>query len=123
MQAASRELPVNFVFDRHGANVLLAEGVDRRHAAVLQVVGLHLDRLADMPGVDGKVENLLSKLLHLAQMAVSAGVQKRRFLKQLAEKRGSMAEDLHRGFFLDRARLCVIPVGLPAVVQRSRVSR
>ena len=115
LTAASQGQPVSFVFDRAKMAHALAEGVDRRHPAVLQVTGLHLNRLADM---DGNLDHFLQKLLHLAQMALSAGVQKRRFLRHNAERNGSQAEDLRRGFFLDRARLCVIPVGLPAVVQR-----
>lgn len=118
LQAACQGRPVSFVFDRPGAAPALAEGVDRRHPALLQVAGLHLTRLADMDGVDGDIEHLLVKLLHLAQMAMSAAVQKRRFLREMTERRGSQAEDLRRGFFLDRARLSVVPVGLPAVVRR-----
>jgi hypothetical protein len=118
LQAASQGRQVSFVFDRSGTPVALAEGVDRRHPAILQVAGLHLTRLADMDGLDGNLEHLLVKLLHLAQMAMSAGVQKRRFLRETTERRNFQAEDLRRGFLLDRARLSVIPVGLPAVVRR-----
>ena len=106
--------PATFVFDRPRMPVALGEGLDRRHPAVLQVAGLHLAPLVDMPGVEGNVEVLLQKLLHLTRMAVSTGTQKRNFLRRQAEHQS----DLQRGFFLDRARLAVIPVGLAAVVQR-----
>ena len=43
-------------------------------------------------------------------------MQKRAFLRK-------QDENLARGFFLDRARLLAIPVGLPAVVQRLRKIR
>jgi hypothetical protein len=46
-------------------------------------------------------------------MAVSAGAQKRKFLRRQADGTG-----VARGFLLDRARLVVAPVGLEAVVRR-----
>ena len=87
LRSARQRRHMSFVLDRKGSPVALAEGRwTAGHDAVLQVVGLHLNRLADMNGIDGNPENLLAKLLHLAQMAhVSAGVQKRRFLKQTTE--------------------------------------
>ncbi len=104
----------SFVFDRPRMPIALGEGLDRRHPAVLQATGLHLAPLLDMPGVEGNIDLLLEKLLHLTRMAVSTGAQKRNFLRRQAEDQG----DLQRGFLLDRARLTVIPVGLAAVVQR-----
>ena len=106
--------PATFVFDRPRMPVALGEGLDRQHPAVLQVAGLHLGPLLDMPGVEGNMDLLLEKLVHLTRMAVSAGTQKRHFLRRQAEHQGG----LQRGFLLDRARLAVIPVGLAAVVQR-----
>jgi len=105
-------LPISFVLDRPHAPVALAEGLDRRHPVALQAAGLHLGPLADKQGIEGQVEPFLQNLLHLTRMAVSAGAQKRQFLRRAEER------DLQRGFLLDRARLTVIPVGLPAVVER-----
>jgi hypothetical protein len=104
--------PLSFVMDRPGQPLLLAEGIDRTHPAVLLAVGLHLPRLLEMPDVSKDAESFLVKLASLARMAVSAGVQKRTFLRQ---RQGNV---LSRGFILDRARLVVAPVGLEAVVRK-----
>lgn len=98
-----------FTFDRPRQEVLLAEGVDRRHSAILMTVGLHLPRLLEWPGVRGDLARYLGKLTCLGRMAVSAGIQKRKFLRR--------KESMGRQFLLDRARLVVTPVGLEAVVQ------
>ena len=104
---------VGFAFDRSGRVTSLAEGIDRKHPAVLQVVGLHLDRLLELPEVRGTPANLLLKLASLARMAVSAAVQKRSFLR----RRGRAQDQLARGFLLERARFVVVPVGLEATVR------
>ena len=103
--------PLSFVLDRPQQSLLLAEGVDRGHPAVLLAVGLHLPRLLEMLNGNGDAETFLVKLASLARMAISAGVQKRTFLRQ---RQGQV---LSRGFLLDRARLVVVPVGLEAVVR------
>jgi ATP cone domain-containing protein len=102
---------VEFTFDRPARPVNLGEGMDRKHGAVLAVVGLNLPRLLDLPGVRDNAEQFLLKLPSLARMAVSAGVQKRNFLR----RRNS--ESLSRGFLLDRSRLVAVPVGLEAAVR------
>ena len=75
--------PLGFVFDRPRRPTALAEGVDRQHPAVLLTVGLHLPRLAEQPGIDGDPSKFLSKLGSLARLALSAGVQKREYLRRL----------------------------------------
>ena len=108
--------PIGFVFDRPRRSVRLAAGVDRRHPAALLTVGLNLPRLAEQPGVDGDSSRFLKKLGSLARLALSAGVQKRDYLR----RREATADgpEVTGGFLLDRARLVVAPVGLDATVRR-----
>jgi hypothetical protein len=109
------ELPgLAFVFDRRRRPIALGEGLDRQHAAVLLSVGLHLPRLAVLPGVAGQANVFLQKLGSLARLALSAAAQKRAFLRRQGAAAGSV---LARGFLLERARLVVVPVGLDAVVR------
>jgi hypothetical protein len=111
--------PLAFVCDRPRRPLALAEGVDRQHPAVLLTVGLHLPRLARQPGIDDEPSKFLSKLGSLARLALSAGVQKREFLRRLERSRPLPSPDapvLTSGFLLDRARLLVAPVGLDSVV-------
>jgi hypothetical protein len=103
-----------FVFDRPRRPVPLAEGLDRRHPAVLLTVGLNLPRLTEQPGVRTDPARLLSKLGSLARLALSAAVQKREFLRRQHRNRPA--------FFLDRARLVVAPIGLQAAVEQLRGS-
>jgi hypothetical protein len=111
--------PLAFAFDRTRRGVALAEGIDRQHPAVLLTVGLHLPRLARHPGVDGDRTRFLHKLGSLARLALSAGVQKREYLRRRERARAGKPTDapaVTSGFLLDRARLLVAPVGLDAVV-------
>jgi hypothetical protein len=101
--------PVAFVLDRPRRPVSLAEGIDRRHPAVLQVVGLHLLRLLVQTGSLTDSERFLNKLGSLARLAMSAGSQKRAHLRRTAAHL--------QGFLLERARLLVVPIGLDAVVR------
>jgi ATP cone domain len=107
-QFALEGAAVRFAFDRPRRPVSLAEGMDRQHPAVLLMVGVHLPRLAEQPGVDGDATRFLKKLGSLARLALSAAVQKREFLRR--------QDSFKSGFILDRARLVVAPVGLDAVV-------
>ncbi len=112
--------PLGFVFDRPRRPLALAEGIDRQHPALLLTVGLHLPRLALQPGIEGDAAKFLSKLGSLARLALSAGVQKREYLRRLERCRPLPSPDapvLTSGFLLDRARLVVAPVGLDCVVQ------
>jgi hypothetical protein len=103
---------IAFVFDRPRRPVLLAEGTDRTHPAVLLTVGLHLPQLADQPGVGGDPARFLQKLGSLARLALSAAVQKREFLRRRSDR-----ADVTRGFLLPRARLVAAPVGLESVAR------
>jgi hypothetical protein len=102
-----------FVFDRPRRSVVLAEGVDRAHPAILLVVGLHLPRLAEQSGRDP--DRFLRKLETLARLAVSAAVQKREYLRR-RERSGHAPPALGSGFLVDRACLVAAVVGLDAVV-------
>jgi hypothetical protein len=115
---ALEDAPLAFVFDRPRRPTALAEGVDRLHPAVLLTVGLHLPRLAMQPGIDSDPSKFLAKLGSLARLALSAGVQKREYLRRLERSRSRAAEEpaLTSAFLLDRARLVVAPVGLDSVV-------
>ncbi len=106
-------LPLTFVFDRPRRPMSLAEGLDRQHPGVLLVVGLHLPALRARQGPSADAAAYLQKLGSLARLALSAGVQKRDFLRRHGEGRPG----LRRGFLLERARLVVVPVGLEAVVR------
>jgi hypothetical protein len=108
-----------FVFDRPRRPAALAEGIDRQHPAVLLSVGLNLPQLALQPGIDGDPAKFLAKLGSLARLALSAGVQKREYLRNLERTRRRPTPDapaLTSGFLLDRARLLVAPLGLDCVV-------
>src|SRR5262249_42594578 len=100
---------LSFIFDRPRRAVLLAGGIDRQHPAVLVTVGLHLPRLAAQLAVTGDVALFLQKLGSLTRLGISAGVQKREYLRRLERAHPS---SLTTGFLLDRARFVVAPVGL-----------
>ncbi len=106
--------PIVFVLDRPRRPILLAEGMDRRHPAVLLAVGLHLPRLAVQTGAT-EADRFLKKLGSLAQLALSAAGQKRAYLRRTSADSATAA--LAQGFLLDRARLLVTPIGLDAVVR------
>jgi hypothetical protein len=112
---------VAFAFDRPKRPIALAEGINRNHPAVLLTVGLPLPRLAAQPGVGGDPERFLRKLASLARLALSAGVQKRAFLRKQERLRPQPSPDapaVSAGFLLDRARLVVAPTGLEEVVKQ-----
>ena len=108
---------LTFTFDRPRRPVVLGEGLDRAHRAVLLAVGLHLPRLVDLPGVSNKPEVFLQKLGTLARLAHSAAVQKRNYLRRQGKQLPAVAS-MARGFLLERARLLVIPIGLEESVRR-----
>lgn len=111
LQTARRavEGSIAFVFDRPRREPALAEGIDRRHPAVLLYAGLNLPRLAARTG-RGDASQFLGKLRSLARLAISAAAQKRDFLRR---QRPALAS----GFLLDRARLVAVPVGLEEAAQ------
>ncbi|HEV3204500.1 MAG TPA: hypothetical protein VGY77_08960, partial [Gemmataceae bacterium] len=106
-------IPILFIFDRLRRPISLAEGLDRNHPAVLLQVGLHLPKLLDQPGTRSNPDKFISKLGSLARLALSAGAQKRDYLR----KAGRTRPGITRGFLLDRARLVVVPVGIETVVR------
>jgi hypothetical protein len=112
---AATRAALTFVFDRPRRPLLLAEGIDRQHSAVLLTVGLHLPRLAAQPGLREDAALFLQKLGSLTRLAISAAVQKREYLRRLERAQPS---PLTTGFLLDRARLVVAPIGLNYVVQQ-----
>jgi hypothetical protein len=102
-----------FTFDRPRRPVHLAEGLDRRHPAVLLAVGLHLPALVRQVGAGGEPAVFLQKLGSLARLALAAAVQKRDFLRRHSQDRPALT----RGFLLDRARLAAAPIGLSEVAR------
>jgi hypothetical protein len=107
--------PISFVMDRPGDSFIqLATVIHRGDPALLLSVQLHLPKLANQ--VAGQADSgarFLQMLGSAVRLALSAGVQKREFLR----RRGTDAEYLARGFLLDRALLSVSPVGLDAVIR------
>src|SRR5262249_56178045 len=92
-----------------------AEGGTAGPRAGLRGGGAHRPRLATLvteeshgDGPSRLAERLLERLKSLARLALSAGLQKREFLRRHAPT---------RGFLPERARLLVSPVGLDAAVQ------
>lgn len=105
---------LTFTFDRPRRPIALAEGIDRQHPAVLLTVGLNLpqlqSRLGNRQTTGNPAELFLKKLGSLVRLALSAGVQKRAFLRR--------HDRSWPAFLLDRARLVVVPIGLEAVVRQ-----
>jgi hypothetical protein len=101
---------IGFVLDRPRRPVALAEGLDRSHPATLLTVGLNLPALARLPGMLADADRFRQRLGPLVRLALSAAVQKRRFLRQHCPAVTS-------GFVVDRARFAVAPLGLDAVVR------
>jgi transcriptional regulator NrdR family protein len=101
--------PITIVFDRPNGPISLAEGLDRRYSGLLNTVGIHLPRLARQLGERCTPELFLQKLGSLARLAITAAIQKRRFLTRYHRNRTA--------FLVDRARLAVVPVGLEFVAR------
>jgi hypothetical protein len=112
-QLAAEGTAMAFVLDRPRRPIRLADGLSRNHPALLLMVGIHLARLADLPGAGSDQDLFLRKLGTLARWAVSAAVQKREFVRRHAAD----GSPLTRGFLLERARLLVAPVGLDDAVR------
>lgn len=103
--------PLVFVFDRPRRPVLLGPGLTRAHPAVLLGLYLDLALLAEQTNTLGNLELYLNKLGSLGRLALSAGVQKRAYLR-----RNPRHPLLSEGFLLDRARLRLVPQGLDRLV-------
>jgi len=102
--------PITIAFDRTPRAISLSEGLDRRNSSLLISVGLNLPGLSRMLGEEAKPELFLQKLGSLARLAITAAVQKRRFITRYRRKQPA--------FLVDRARLAVVPVGLESVTRR-----
>jgi hypothetical protein len=117
VRAALGGYPVTFVFDRPRSLISLGPGLDRLHSYLLLAVGLDLPRLLDHTGITDDTELFLRKLSSLARLAVSAGIQKRHYLRETLHENGPDRSFLQRGFMLDRARLMITPLGLDGAVR------
>lgn len=106
--------PVAFTLDRPRKPVRLAEGLNRTSPALLLTVQLDLTRLFEILPAPVEPEVYLHKLGSLARLPLSAGVQKREFLRRRCGNRPALT----RGFLLDRASLLIAPQGLESLVQR-----
>jgi hypothetical protein len=77
-----RGSPIRFVFDRPRRRVALGDGLDRQTPAVLLWVALKLPALAKRVGSRLDVKSFAAKVVSLARLAASAGVQKRDFMRR-----------------------------------------
>ncbi|HEV2947869.1 MAG TPA: ATP cone domain-containing protein, partial [Gemmataceae bacterium] len=102
--------PITIAFDRTPRAISLSEGLDRRNSSLLISVGLNLPGLSRLLGDGVGPELFLQKLGSLARVAITAAVQKRRFITRYRRKQPA--------FLADRARLAVVPVGLESVTRR-----
>jgi ATP cone domain len=104
--------PVEFVFDRPKRPVALGPGLDRRHPAVVAVVGINLPALVMQLGA-GPADRavFLKKLGSLTRFAKSAGHVRQDYLRRHARP------SARAGFLLERSRLVVVPAGLDAAVR------
>ncbi len=112
VQRAAAGQPFCFVFNRPRGPLRLAEGISASHNAAFLAVGLHLPQLARQMGQPKSPERFLTKLVSLVRLALSAATQKRNALRRIKEEQPILA----RGFFLEKARLFLVPIGLDAVV-------
>jgi hypothetical protein len=108
---------LTFNFDRPRRPILLGPGIDRKHPAMLMCVFLDLPQLLKNREAAADLENFHAKVGSLARLAVSAGVQKRRYLRQRMRERLA-SSFLEQNLLLERARLMVCPAGLDMVVQQ-----
>lgn len=98
-------------FDRPGHPVALSNGLDRRRPAILLDVCLDLPRLLNRPDVACQAAAFLDKLPSLSRLAVSAGVQKRAYLRRLAN-------DKNREVLLERAAVRIVPLGFSQAIEQ-----
>jgi len=117
VRAALGDYPITFVFDRPRRPLSLGPGLDRLHSYLLMTVGLDLPRLLEHTAITDDTELFLRKLASLARLAVSAGVQKRHYLREILHESSADRSFLQRGFLLDRARLMITPLGLEESVR------
>jgi hypothetical protein len=106
-----RGAPIALVMDRPYKPLHLAEGLNQKTPALLSAVSLNLPRLVGQLGSPIAPDALMQKLRSLARLAMSAGTQKRDFLRRYAAQR----PNLTGGFLLERARLQITTRGLDDV--------
>lgn len=104
---------LTFAYDRPRRAVALGEGVDRVHPGTILGCGVNLHQLAQQMGAPRTAERFLSKLVSLARLVLSAGVQKRAVLRDY----GPHWPILQQAFLLERSRLVLVPIGLGSAVR------
>jgi len=109
---AADGIPIEFVFDRPKRIIALGPGLDRRHPAVLALVGINLSALVMQLGA-GPADRavFLKKLGSLTRFAKSAGHVRQDYVRKHARP------SARAGFLLERSRLVVVPAGLDAAVR------
>lgn len=108
VQLAQEGRGIEFVCDHAAGPTSLGPGLDRQTPATLLIVGVNLARLVDMVGGPPiEPAPFLAKVSSLARFAKTAGHVKQDFLRRHGRP------GLRAGFLLDRARLIIVPLGLP----------
>ena len=95
----------------------LANKVDRN---VLDKISLRLDKLAKACMRKGILDKFGARLPSLVRLGISAGIQKRAFIRKIEIERRQNEEmkvNLGAGFLLEKARLIVVPKGLPDLLE------
>ncbi len=98
--------PVTFAIDRPRHPAVLGPGLDRSHSAVVQWVGLGLPALLQRLRAASEPEAFANKVMSLARLAVSGGVQKREFVRRHGRPD-------RPPFLLDRGHVAIHLLGLP----------
>lgn len=109
VRAAIRGLAIRFLLRRHGRSVPLGDGLDTGSPALLLTVSLNLSALHRRIGKLASAEQLAARALSLARLAVSAGTQKRTFIR-------SCVQSHWPPFLLDRAAVGLRLDGLEAIL-------
>lgn len=106
---------IAFVADRSRQPIALAEGLDRKHSAIVSIVGMNLPLLLEnvIPTVapDRLANMLAAKIGSLARLALFAGHVRRESIRQAISKFGDQE------FLVARARFVVVPMGLASTVK------
>jgi len=87
---------------------------------VLDKIYLRLDRLAKACMRKGILHKFGNRLPSLVRLGISAGIQKRAFIRKIEIERRQNEEmkvNLGAGFLLEKARLVVSPKGLPELLE------
>lgn len=109
LRAALRGQPIRFVRGRAGSPKPLAEGLDEKHPAILLWATLNLGTLRQRIGKVTDPEELARRTLSLVRLAISAGTQKRDFIRTCPQG--------HRPpFLLDQAAVGIRLAGLMEIV-------